>query len=507
MRRWVQDFRKWILMGWLPFLMAGTFVSNAHAQWVSIVPPEVSPAWGLNKGRILTSKGWAVGTDVANKRGVLLQFSNNAWTVIDPPNVSSNWGLNAVGLSAGNDVWAVGVDYSTGSRRGVILRYLNKVWSIFPAPFVSLDWELVNVSFSGSAEGWAVGVDYSNQRGVLLHYKLGTWTSLVPPDVSLDWGLNGIHMVNASDGWAVGRDRTNQRGVLLRFSKDLDDKNRQKRLIWQVYLPPQINGDWELTSVFSPSITEGWAAGVNHTEKRGVMLHYLTPRWDEVIPPSISEDWEFDTVNIPSTYNGWVSGTDYVNKKGILLQYEKGVWTDSTLPEISSNWALGSIRFTATDQIWAFGTDFANKKGVILRYSANTKETISTPSKPNGPTPIASKAVSTFFTGESLSNLDHSIQYFFDWGDGTDSGWLPVGTVGASKSSDNPRNVSGQGPGPVRYGHLCGFKMVFRTYRNGFRHSVNDHTPFSSGWDPLHGLFDLLPSDLCLECQRVFHEL
>jgi hypothetical protein len=37
-----------------------------------------------------------------------------------------------------------------------------------------------------------------------------------------------------------------------------------------------------------------------------------------------------------------------------------------------------------------------------------------------------------------LSNIDHSVQYFFDWGDGTNSGWLPVGTVGASKQWTSP---------------------------------------------------------------------
>jgi len=36
-------------------------------------------------------------------------------------------------------------------------------------------------------------------------------------------------------------------------------------------------------------------------------------------------------------------------------------------------------------------------------------------------------------TGGAVSNLGHAVQYFFDWGDGTNSGWLPVGTTSASK--------------------------------------------------------------------------
>jgi hypothetical protein len=41
---------------------------------------------------------------------------------------------------------------------------------------------------------------------------------------------------------------------------------------------------------------------------------------------------------------------------------------------------------------------------------------------------------SVYSTGDSISELGHSIQYLFDWGDGTNSGWLAVGKTSASKS-------------------------------------------------------------------------
>jgi hypothetical protein len=441
MRRLDQSFRKWILMGWFSILMLGVLALNARAQWVPIVPPDVSPGWGLSKGRILPSgtNGWAVGTDAVNKRGVILQSKDHVWTPIDPPNVSSDWELNAVGFTSGNNAWAVGVDYSTGKRQGVILHFQNGLWTIVTPPYVSLDWALYDVSFTGENEGWVVGSDYTSKRGVLLHFKSNVWSSLVPPDVSKDWGLNGIQMINSSLAWAVGVDHTNKRGVLLHFTKDPEDKNRTKRLIWQVILPPQIDADdWELSSVSFPSTAEGWAVGVNHTGKRGIILHFVTPRWDEVIPPQVSSDFELNYATFPSTYVGWISGIDHANKKGILLQYDNRVWTDYPLPEISPDWMLGNVRFAASDQIWAFGTDVVNKRGVILRYSVKTKETISTPSKPNGSTQNAPNVLSTFYTGESLSNLEHSVQYFLDWGDGTNSGWLPVDTVGASKAWTSP---------------------------------------------------------------------
>jgi hypothetical protein len=375
---------------------------------------------------------------MANNKGVILQFKLHAWRVFDVPNVSPNWELTAVSFSTGNDIWAVGVDYSNGTRQGIILRNQKGTWTIFPPPFVSVDWALYDLSFAGSKEGWAVGFDYANHRGVLLHVKSGVWTFLVPPDVGLNWGLYGVHMINSTQGWAVGVDLTNKRGVLLEYTKDPEDKNRTKRNIWQVYLPPQIDADWGLSSVFFPSVAEGWAVGTNHTEKRGMILHYVRPRWDEVLPSLVSSDFEFNFATFPSSTTGWISGVDHTNKKGVLIQQEDRVWIDSPVPVISRDWKLGNVRFAGSDQIWAFGTDHQNKKGVILRYSANAKESVSTPTKPNGPTTIAPNASSIFYTGDSISSLDHSVQYLIDWGDGTDSGWLPVGTVGASKKWATP---------------------------------------------------------------------
>ena len=148
----------------------------------------------------------------------------------------------------------------------------------------------------------------------------------------------------------------------------------------------------------------------------------------------MSSDWELDSIHFPSATSGWVAGADYANKNGVILQYDEGLWTVSSLPPVSSNWDVASVRFINANDGWAAGTDLDSKRGAILRYSTSTKETISAPSTPNGPTNIAPNVSSTYYTGESLSSLDHSIQYFFDWGDGTNSGWLPVGTVKASKS-------------------------------------------------------------------------
>jgi len=74
--------------------------------------------------------------------------------------------------------------------------------------------------------------------------------------------------------------------------------------------------------------------------------------------------------------------------------------------------------------------------GQIAQLNLNSKvsEAVSTPNIPSGSNIGDIGRRYTYSTGGSLSNLGHSIQYFFDWGDGTSSGWLPAGITTASKS-------------------------------------------------------------------------
>jgi hypothetical protein len=70
----------------------------------------------------------------------------------------------------------------------------------------------------------------------------------------------------------------------------------------------------------------------------------------------------------------------------------------------------------------------------ICGMTLGTTETVSAPSTPSGSTSGTVGTSYTYTTGGSTSNLDHSVQYFFDWGDGTNSGWLAVGTTSTSNS-------------------------------------------------------------------------
>ena len=69
-------------------------------------------------------------------------------------------------------------------------------------------------------------------------------------------------------------------------------------------------------------------------------------------------------------------------------------------------------------------------------------ETISAPTTLSGTTNGTTDVSYSYATGGSTSSSGHSVQYRFDWGDGTNSGWLGVGTTSASKSWTSPGTYS-----------------------------------------------------------------
>ena len=79
---------------------------------------------------------------------------------------------------------------------------------------------------------------------------------------------------------------------------------------------------------------------------------------------------------------------------------------------------------------------------IVENQICNTDETISTPNMPSGPTEGKLGISYTFSVGGALSNLGHPVQYGLLWGDGTGSGWLPVGATSASKSWSKPGTYS-----------------------------------------------------------------
>lgn len=67
-----------------------------------------------------------------------------------------------------------------------------------------------------------------------------------------------------------------------------------------------------------------------------------------------------------------------------------------------------------------------------LRYTFTPDETVSAPSTPTGTTACNTTSTYTYSVSGGASSLGHTLQYYLDWGDGTNSGWLATGVKSAT---------------------------------------------------------------------------
>jgi Zn-dependent metalloprotease len=204
------------------------------------------------------------------------------------------------------------------------------------------------------------------------------------------------------------------------------------------------NSGW--LPVGTTSASKSWASGGTYTVKAQARCATHTSTvssWSGTFSVGIEQ---ILTPTIPSGPNSGDPSTDYTYSTGgstsnfgdpIQYFFDWGDGTNSGwLPvgttSASKSWASGGTYSVKTQARCATHTSATSSWSTTL--SVGIGETVSAPSIPTGSSNGIPGTSYTYSTGSSSSNFSHSIQYFFDWGDGTNSGWLPAGTTSASKS-------------------------------------------------------------------------
>ncbi len=119
--------------------------------------------------------------------------------------------------------------------------------------------------------------------------------------------------------------------------------------------------------------------------------------------------------------------------------------------EYQFNWGDGTLSpwqsSTSASKTWTTGGTFQVKAqarcalhpSIVSALSGGLTVNIEKVSAPTAPTQQPGGVgipgmLFTYSTGGSTSNIGDPVQYFIDFGDGTGSGWLPVGTLSAPKT-------------------------------------------------------------------------
>jgi hypothetical protein len=177
----------------------------------------------------------------------------------------------------------------------------------------------------------------------------------------------------------------------------------------------------------SSSFTQSWMLGVVPTNTLALTA------------PNGGENWVRTTTQ-PITWNSsGLSGT----VKLLLYQNLSLIGTiaqDLAIGAGTYSWTVGNlasgsapagsnykIRVQTTDN--AMYDDSDGTFNIISEVEA-----VAAPGTLSGPGFGSTGASYSYSTGGAVSSLGHTLQYKFDWGDGTDSGWLAAGTTSASHS-------------------------------------------------------------------------
>jgi subtilisin family serine protease len=107
----------------------------------------------------------------------------------------------------------------------------------------------------------------------------------------------------------------------------------------------------------------------------------------------------------------------------LLLQQNPALTPEEVKDSLFQAAEADSFTGSVPNDIWGYGKLNAD----------NVLDNVSTPTV-TGPSSLVPNVDYTFSAGGASSSAGHDIQYFFDWGDGTNSGWLPVGTTNSSHS-------------------------------------------------------------------------
>lgn len=101
-------------------------------------------------------------------------------------------------------------------------------------------------------------------------------------------------------------------------------------------------------------------------------------------------------------------------------------------PYVSHTWTGSGTFLVSAQARSAYDASVVSAWSPSLSVVIAPAETVSTPSTPSGASSGTQGQSYSYSTGGSSSSFGSTVQYLIDWGDGSNSGWLPVGTTSAA---------------------------------------------------------------------------
>jgi hypothetical protein len=329
-----------IFMGMLAILLlriGGVNIALAQScgQWNVVTTPGTGSLLAVAAVPGKPKDVWAVGVD--DSSGTLIEHWNGKkWKVVTSPNVGA---LNGIAAVSTKNIWAVG---------GQILHWDGKAWSIVSSP-PNVD-TLTAVTALSSKNIWAVG--YTGSIGsytpVIEHWNGTQWGIVTGPNT--DGKLTAIAAVSANDIWAVG---VYSNGPL---SEHWDGTQ------WSIV---PITADLCIAGaagVVAIATNDVWMVGSQildcEVEVVAFAEHWDGTQWTDVGVANPGGDYRnywFNAVAATSSNNVWAVGGTQVRKPGTVPLAEQWNGTQWTNVTQTNPGEMDAITATSAGDFWAVG--------------------------------------------------------------------------------------------------------------------------------------------------------
>ena len=333
----------------------------------------------------------------------------------------------------------------------------SRGWTTADGPYVSTSEQMVwwYIEWDDGAEGWSADSRSDYEAGVYL-FKEGSEPlpscSVNTPSVP-SGTTNGI--VNTSYVYSTGG------------SSCAAGHSVQYRFDW---------GDGTFSSWSSSIIaSKSWSSAGTYqvrAQARCSVNTGVVSSWSPILSVSISQTCSVNTPSVPSGTTNGIVNTSYVYSTGgsscaagHSVQYRFD-WGDGTYSSWSSSTSASKSWSSAgTYQVKAQARCSVNTGVVSSWSSARTVSitapcSVNTPSVPSGTTNGIVNTNYVYATGGSSCAAGHSVQYRFDWGDGTYSSWSSSTSASKSWSSADTYQVRAQARCSVNTGVVSSWSSV-----------------------------------------------
>jgi hypothetical protein len=311
---------------------------------------------------------WAVGLDISSGafQTLIEHWNGFSWTLADSPDPGSgNNFLTSVRAASATSIWAVGSASDGTASKTLIEHWNGTAWKTVPSPSPGSNFNALNgVRVVSASNVWAVG-DYSGGNGthkktLILHWNGATWKQVPSPSPGGSGNDNDLFAVAASsarDAWAVGEivTGTGIQSLILHW-------NGRR---WARMASPSPGTIDELLGVGATSASNAWAvgnvsAGTAQTQQT-LVLHWNGRRWARVTSPNPggqAQDNRLYAVAATSASNAWAVGTyqTATGQSSIVLRWNGRKWVHVNNPSPGTQNGLLGVAASSAGNAWAVGS-------------------------------------------------------------------------------------------------------------------------------------------------------